>query len=188
MKATVETPKLVSFAKEVYSRNGRLIPYTSCNKSSKCGKNKCRICPLLSEDNSLLRNPMNKRLIECYRPKDSSCITSNLVYNLQCPLCCATYIGETKRKLKQRISEHLRDINDGVKNTALVNHYHSAHGKIVYPIVKIVYLLERENTKERRSIENEYIDAMNCVWPMRRPIFTIVILNLRAMAIPYKLL
>lgn len=36
---------------------------------------------------------------------------SNVVYQISCKNCNATYVGQTKRKLGTRIREHIKDIN-----------------------------------------------------------------------------
>lgn len=36
---------------------------------------------------------------------------NNIVYKISCKECDASYIGQTKRKLNTRISEHKRNIN-----------------------------------------------------------------------------
>ena len=37
----------------------------------------------------------------------NTCETFNVIYLIQCRLCNLQYIGETKRRLKDRFNEHL---------------------------------------------------------------------------------
>ena len=47
---------------------------------------------------------------------------NNLVYKLSCNDCDATYIGETKRSLGTRVTEHKRDSKKPTKNTPIFRH------------------------------------------------------------------
>ena len=41
-----------------------------------------------------------------------TCDTKNLIYIIQCNRCNLQYIGETKRRLKDRFNEHRRTIDN----------------------------------------------------------------------------
>jgi len=46
----------------------------------------------------------------------------NVVYKLTCKNCDSTYVGQTKRKLNTRISEHRRDINKKTGKHSVTEH------------------------------------------------------------------
>ena len=48
------------------------------------------------------------------------CQSSNLVYCLQCYTCGKQYVGQTKRKLLERLREHFNNIRKNTKTTGLV--------------------------------------------------------------------
>ena len=55
-----------------------------------------------------------------------NCTTQNLVYMLTCTICQSQYVGQTKRQLKVRISEHLADIRYK-RDTPVAHHFNKAH-------------------------------------------------------------
>ena len=56
----------------------------------------------------------------------------NLVYELTCNICQrndqdATYIGETKRPVRLRFNEHLRDAHNETEDTPMGDHFREYH-------------------------------------------------------------
>ena len=74
-----------------------------------------------------------------------TCDTKNLIYMIQCNRCNLQYIGETKRRLKDRFNEHRRTIdnpNTKSKPTTAAEHFlssphHTANDMQLIPIEKI---------------------------------------------------
>ena len=74
-----------------------------------------------------------------------TCYTKNLIYMIQCNRCNLQYIGETKRRLKDRFNEHRRTIdnpNNKSKPTTAAEHFlssanHTANDMQLIPIEKI---------------------------------------------------
>ena len=74
-----------------------------------------------------------------------TCDTQNLIYMIQCNRCNLQYIGETKRRLKDRFNEHCRIIdnpNTKSKPTTAAEHFlsspnHTANDMQLIPIEKI---------------------------------------------------
>ena len=44
-----------------------------------------------------------------------TCESSNLIYCIECKTCKIQYVGQTKRKIKFRLGEHLRSIRNNTK-------------------------------------------------------------------------
>ena len=73
-----------------------------------------------------------------------TCDTKNLIYMIQCNRCNLQYIGETKRRLKDRFNEHRRTIdnpNTKSKPTTAAEHFlsspnHTANDMQLIPIEK----------------------------------------------------
>ena len=57
-----------------------------------------------------------------YYPTNFNCDDTNVIYCLQCTHCPSTYIGQTGRKLKIRIKEHLRAIKSNKPNSSVAIH------------------------------------------------------------------
>ena len=73
-----------------------------------------------------------------------TCETFNVIYLIQCRLCNLQYIGETKRRLKDRFNEHRRPILNPTGNyihTAVSEHFltsnHSDNHMLLIPIEKL---------------------------------------------------
>ena len=71
-----------------------------------------------------------KRCHTCEAGLPGRCHTKNVVYKISCNLCNqnpAIYIGESKRRARERFNEHLRDAKNKTKNTPLGDHVQQAH-------------------------------------------------------------
>ena len=75
----------------------------------RCGKN-CATCPYISDGltNYTFSSTGETRPIK----SNLTCETKNLIYMIQCNRCNLQYIGETKRRLKDRFNEHRRTIDN----------------------------------------------------------------------------
>lgn len=90
--------------------------------------------------------------------KDSDNIEnlSNVVYSIKCTGCKKVYIGETGRRLKNRIYEHKRDCRIGNLNTGLSQH--SWKFDHVFDFDNIKILARENNTFKRRILESIHIN------------------------------
>ena len=94
--------------------------------SYRCGKN-CATCPYISDGltNYTILSTGETRPIK----SNLTCETKNLIYMIQCNRCNLQYIGETKRRLKDRFNEHRRTIdntNTKSKPTTAAEHFLTA--------------------------------------------------------------
>ena len=83
-------------------------PQLPCG-SFRCGKN-CATCPYISDGltSYTFFSTGETRTIK----SNLTCDTKSLIYMIQCNRCNLQYIGETKRRLKDRFNEHRRTINN----------------------------------------------------------------------------
>ena len=116
-----------------YKRNPRLrdmlvkssIPiiknYGKSGKSSNsCNYPNCKYCPYIDVSGNIFSTTTKKR----YNAKINVCCnSSNLIYCLTCNTCEKQYVGMTKRKLRQRLYEHLRNIRQGNVNDPIGRHF-----------------------------------------------------------------
>ena len=77
---------------------------------------------------------------------------------IQCRLCNLQYIGETKRRLKDRFNEHRRPVLNPTSNyisTAVSEHFlsnnHSDTHMLLIPIEKIIINNERDSFRKARE-------------------------------------
>lgn len=128
-----QTKKLVGDKPSFLYKNSENLKLTLCNDShilsnSTSGLNQesgtyacnhCNRCQYITK-NQIYRHPNNNFV---FTPNfHATCDTMNLVYLANCSLCQAFYVGLTKRKLQERIYNHLYDINKGSETNALAKH------------------------------------------------------------------
>ncbi|XP_057298389.1 uncharacterized protein LOC130629264 [Hydractinia symbiolongicarpus] len=101
-------------------------------------------CILNSKDT--LRSTLSK-------PKDKINMEeqNNVVYEIPCKDCDAVYIGETKRKFKQRVQEHMCAVRNGdVKKNEIADHSWSRSHQFNWDEKKII---DRESRTTARKIK-----------------------------------
>ena len=71
-----------------------------------------------------------KRCNTCEAGLAGRCQTKNVVYKIKCELCIedpSVYIGESRRRIRERFNEHLRDAKNKTKNTPFGDHMAKKH-------------------------------------------------------------
>ena len=116
-------------------------PHTQLPSGSfRCGKN-CATCPYISD--GLTTYTFFSTNETRHIKSNLTCDTKNLIYMIQCNRCNLQYIGETKRRLKDRFNEHRRTIdNPKSKPTTVAQHFlsspnHTANAMQLIPIEKV---------------------------------------------------
>ena len=85
----------------------------------------------------------------------------SIVYKIPCGECSQSYIGETRRGLKTRISEHKRDVQHHRTSNALVIHIDKESH---LPDWSNAVVLNKGLTRKRRKTrESAYICTENCI-------------------------
>ena len=83
---------------------------------------------------------------------------SQLIYKIPCNNCSFVYIGQTKRDLKSRISEHKRAVkNQEPEKSALCHHLMSSDHNINWNEASILKYVN--NYRKRLTAESWYINA-----------------------------
>ena len=149
-KSVFQHPPVVAFRRSPNLRDLLVtakLPFNSTNPqlpsgSFRCGKN-CATCPYISYGLTTYTffstgetRPIKSNL---------TCETKNLIYTIQCNRCNLQYIGETKRRFKDRFNEHRRTIdnpNNKSKPTTAAEHFlsspnHTANDMLLIPIEKV---------------------------------------------------
>ncbi|KAJ8046238.1 hypothetical protein HOLleu_04853 [Holothuria leucospilota] len=61
-----------------------------------------------------------------------TCTSANVVYVLVCKRCYILYVGETKRRLADRVTEHLKSIKQNLPGFPVATHFNPhQHGRSV---------------------------------------------------------
>ena len=98
-----------------------------------------------------------------------TCETEGVVYCLRCSKCSILYVGETKRSLKRRFSEHLYNISQNKNASFLVSHFQQCGGNIKVSVlehVKTQGLANNQGGKAQLlSKENKWIRILNSAFP-----------------------
>ena len=70
----------------------------------------------------------NKTCYACKAGVQGKCTTKNVVYEIKCTICKdSDYIGETKRQIRLRFNEHLRDAKNKTRDTPFGDHMRVHH-------------------------------------------------------------
>ena len=102
--------------------------------SFRCGKN-CATCPYISHG---LTNYTFFSTGQTHPIKSNlTCETKNLIYMIQCNRCNLQYIGETKRRVKDRFNEHRVTIDNPNAISKLTCDHHTANDMQLIPIEKV---------------------------------------------------
>ena len=81
-----------------------------------------------------------------------TCNTKNVIYMVQCNCCNLQYIGETKRRLKDRFNKHRRAVdknNFKSKPITMVAHYYhrKTNWKCLFYLRKLKTYLKKDQNK-----------------------------------------
>ncbi|XP_057291948.1 uncharacterized protein LOC130614539 [Hydractinia symbiolongicarpus] len=121
--------------------------------------------PFVPGTSEILRRVLRQHKIKCIltskdtlrstlsKPKDKINLEeqNNVVYEIPCKDCDAVYIGETKRKFKQRVQEHMRAVRNGdVKKNEIADHSWSRSHQFNWDEKKII---DRESRTTARKIK-----------------------------------
>ena len=90
-----------------------------------------------------------------------TCFTSNIIYLITCRRCLMQYVGESKRRLKDRLAEHQGYVRDKDLTKATGQHFNS-RGHSIYDM-QITILEHVQNADEvfRKIREKMYINLFN---------------------------
>ena len=109
-----------------------------------------------------------RKCLTCLSGLSGRCHTTNVVYQISCQLCerenrRSIYIGETKRSVRQRFNEHLRDARHKAEDTPLGDHMTACHrnSPVDEETFKISILRRCEDGPNRKVAESTFIRDRN---------------------------
>ena len=98
-----------------------------------------------------------------------TCETFNIIYLIQCRLCNLQYIGEAKRRLKDRFNEQKRPIlnpTDNYIHTAVSEHFLSSNHSNNYMLLIPIEKLKNGGDSLRKAREAHLIDKAKTIEPL----------------------
>ena len=107
----------------------------------------------------------SKLRIYTYNNHDSNCNSNNVIYCITCNNCKYQYVGQTSRKLKYRIKEHLYHIHKQDISNYLYEHFKSTCNNANITVTILDSLTS--NTEKRVLIDKElfWIKLLNTAYP-----------------------
>ena len=126
-----------------------------------CGRKHCLTCPFVFNEVHTVEGPRGK-----FTPSGSfSCITKDVIYCIECIRYGEIYIGETERRLGDRIREHLRDAKNKNRHREVAIHFNSLGHSLDHFRVQVLF--ENINGNLARKIKESYfIMKFGCVYPL----------------------
>ena len=98
-----------------------------------------------------------------------TCDTFNVIYIIQCRLCNLQYIGETKRRLKDRFNEHRRPLlnpSGSYIQTAVSEHFLSNSHSVSHMLLIPIETLRYERDCLRKASEAHLIPKAETIEPL----------------------
>lgn len=168
-KGIFAEPPLISFRKDRSLRqmlvNSQLNPtrepdsITASIGTSPCKRPRCKTCKVLSTS-SRINGPRSS-----WEVKGSfTCTTTDCIYAIRCKLCEELYVGETKRRLADRIAEHLRSITLNTPGLPVATHFNLPHHNTAH-FEACVLLSGFHSSDGRKEQEERLIHRLGCLHP-----------------------
>ena len=128
---------------------------------SKCNRQNCTACPFIQEGKNIKINQTKWTF-----NKKFNCHTYNLVYAIVCRKaeCKEVYIGETKRLLKSRLSEHKGYVTNHDTSTATGRHFNSSGHTLADLSITVIEQVRKNDTLYRTQREEYHIRRFNTLY------------------------
>ena len=125
---------------------------TPTGTDNECKKTNCKYCSMLNKSGSILNHISHKQL--CAK-NNISCNSSNRIYCLACKCCNKQYVGQTKRKIKDRLREHLYNIKKEVHPSDVSYHFNlEGHGIENLEVYIVDFIYDHPESKRAQKLRN----------------------------------
>jgi len=122
----------------------------------KCGK-ECTACPYIQEGKFVKINGQTQWKIN----KRVNCESKNLIYMIECSECKLRYIGETKRTLKERLSDHRGYVFKEKTDQATGLHFNQPGHNLSNIKITVLEKVKTEEDSYRKEREKYFINKFN---------------------------
>jgi len=134
---------------------GNSLTQRTCNSRGliRCQQVSCNTCPYLNtsttvtSSNSATVVPLTAKL---------TCTTTNVIYCISCKQCCAQYVGQTGRRLKDRFAEHIRYVKNGT-DTPTGTHFNLPGHSLKDMTIQVIEQLQSPSRTTRELRESMWI-------------------------------
>ena len=127
----------------------------------KCNKSACPACPFVTEGNLIKSSASNFKV----KVNEAvNCNTTNVVYVITClKSSCLNiqYVGETKRRFRDRFSEHIGYVRNELTDHPTGNHFNLPGHNLGHMEATIVEHCKYTSDNYRRTREAEFISRFN---------------------------
>jgi peptide-methionine (R)-S-oxide reductase len=148
----------------------KLPNLTDQNKSSRalCTDGKCRYCPRIDTSGKIQSKTTGRHYVT---KLNVNCKSNNLIYCISCKICGIQYVGQTKRRLMDRMREHFLTIKKADPYSPIGGHYNTnQHNGIEDVIIHILDFIacppdSHKGKTLRDKIELNWIHRLSTVLP-----------------------
>ena len=117
----------------------------------RCNRSRCNTCPFIASQTAVSGPKSSMNISDHF-----TCLSSNVIYCIRCKLCNQLYVGETGRRLGDRIREHLNDIRQNSASKPVSRHFnlvnHSVNHFSVFGLCLVTGDNDCRKIKEMRLI------------------------------------
>ena len=156
-------PPLTSFRKDKNLRqllvSSKLPSHTSCTGCRPCRRPRCNTCRVISTATHVHGPKGNWKISGSF-----SCITRDCIYCIYCTKCQQIYVGETKRRLADRVTEHLRSIRIKSAGLPVAQHFNKPDHNIGHFQVSVL-LNDFHSDAARKEKEERLIHYLGSLQP-----------------------
>lgn len=125
-----------------------------CNSEGtrKCRGNLCNVCPFIQEGNET-KSTNSTQSVRLTRKVD--CNSKSVIYCINCKVCSQQYIGQTGRRLKDRVKEHIGYIKQNREATG--EHFNRPGHSLADMQVQVIEVEPSNSTVRRETREAMWI-------------------------------
>lgn len=140
------------------------------NEYDQYNKTNCKYCNRLITSNKITSTHTHRVYHLRKNTIGATCRTTNIVYCITCKKCKLQYVGETKRKLMERLREHLGDISAN-RDTPVAKHFQLPGHSTEHVKIQIIEILHLDpdldsSTTRRRHRERYWIYQLGTIAPL----------------------
>ena len=146
------------------------VPARATFSVYRCNRRRCATCAVI-QPLRFFRSSLTLRQYTVISACDLSCSTTNVIYLISCAKCDQQYVGETKRKVSERLSGHRSSIRKHA-NTFIARHFnlpgHTVDDIRIQPIEHITQSpgeTEQDVTIRRLDRERFWMLELGTMYP-----------------------